>query len=521
MCWTGAAGTGTRSFQARGGAPRWEPAAAGGAPDVAGETMQSRILAAEALLGPDYTPAGPTEIVIEAGRIAAVSPAPPGAACGGLALPAPVNAHDHARPLSPTSFGLGGEPLETWLPGLGAMPSVDAGLAARAAFARAARGGVAASMVHLTRPMGLLPLAEEAVQIADAAEAVGIRIALAISLRDRNPLVYGDHGPVLDDVTGADAEAAARLEAALDRPMPPTEVQIAQVEAVAAALEGRGIDVQFGPTGPQWCSPELLSAIAEASSRSGRRIHMHLLETKYQRDWANRTHPDGLLPWLDAMGFLSPRLSLAHCTWARPEELALIAAREAQVVVNTSSNLHLKSGLAPVGAMCAAGVPMAMGLDGCAFDEDDDALRELRLMKALHAGTGFDDVLSPQRALSAACGTGRQVLGLEAGGVLAPGMPADILLLDETALDRDALLPIDPRVLLFARGRKEAIRALWVAGRPVMQEGRPTGLDAEAAEEALRAAFRAAMPATDAHRAAWPVTRQAVARWYRDRVGCC
>ena len=242
---------------------------------------------------------------------------------------------------------------------------------------------------------------------------------------------------------------------------------------------------------------------------------MHLLETKYQRQWADRARPEGLLAWLDERGFLSPRLAVAHCTWVRPDEAALLAQRGVQVVINTSSNMHLKSGLAPVAAMDEAGVTLGMGVDGCAFDEDDDALRELRLLKALHAGTGFDEVLAAQQALWAACGAGRQVLGLGDGGVLAPGMPADILLLDDAVLDRDRLLSTDPRTLLFARGRKEAIVALYAAGRIVMQAGRLTGIDGEAAEEVLRAAYRDALPATDAQRATWPTTRDGIAAWYR------
>ena len=54
-------------------------------------------------------------------------------------------------------------------------------------------------------------------------------------------------------------------------------------------------EVQYGPNGPQWCSDALLEAIAEASARNGRRIHMHLLETRYQRAWADAAHPEGVV----------------------------------------------------------------------------------------------------------------------------------------------------------------------------------------------------------------------------------
>lgn len=484
--------------------------------------MSESILVAKALVGPDFRPVGPSEIHMSDGRITAVTPAPEGAKTTALALPAPVNAHDHARPLSATSFGLAGEPLETWLVGLGAMPPVDAGLAARAALARAALGGSAAVMVHLTRPMGLVPLEEEVLQIADAADAVGLRIALALSLRDRNPLTYGDHGPVLDALSAnGDVAAASRLAATLNRPMPPIAAQIDAVERVAGALKGRGVDVQYGPTGPQWCSPDLLQAVAEASARTGRRVHMHLLETRYQRAWADQHYPDGIVQFLDRIGLLGPRLTLAHGTWCRAEELDAIAAAGATIAINTSSNLHLKSGIAPVTAMKAAGVRVAMGLDGCALDEDDDALRELRLMRLLHAGHGFDEGLSRQDVLDAACRAGRATLGLPEGGQLVAGAPADILLLDMTALDRDGLLPVDPRALLFARARREHILGLWVEGRHVISNRTLVGVNAAEAESALRAAYRDALPGTAEFREDWSKLRPALAAWFRDRMGCC
>ena len=92
---------------------------------------------------------------------------------------------------------------------------------------------------------------------------------------------------------------------------------------------------------------------------------------------------------LDAIGLLSPRLTLAHCVWARPDELELLAERGVTIAVNTSSNLHLRSGIAPVARMIEAGCRIALGIDGSALDDDDDALRELRLWHLLHVGKGL------------------------------------------------------------------------------------------------------------------------------------
>lgn len=471
-----------------------------------------------ALAGSDYTPTGPVVISITEGRIAAITPAPAPDGPPRLALPALVDAHNHARPLSSTSFGCGGKPLELWLPQLAAMPAVDAYTAAAASFARSLRGGTTAVMVHLTRAMGFKPLPEEAQDIARAARDVGISIGFAIALRDRNPLVYGDHEAVLARLPEATAKLARDTWL---RPLPPIAAQLALVDQVAEAVAGTGghIDVQYGPTGVQWCSDDMLAAISDASARTGRRVHMHLLETKPQRDWVDKAYPGGMVSHLADIGMLSPRLTLAHCVWARPDELALIARHGARIAVNSSSNLHLYSGRAPVATMLAAGVDVAVGLDGCALDEDDDALREVRLFHLLNRAPGFEDGgTTPARALRAACRTGRAGLGLGDGGVLAPGMSADIMLLDLAGLDRDALLPVDPRDLLFARGTQAHIAELWSQGRQVLADGQVLGIDQPGTEAALRKAYRAALPGTAALREVWPEIEAGIAAHYK---GCC
>ena len=245
------------------------------------------------LLPTDGAPAGPpVDISLADGRIAAVTPAADTPSRRLLAIPALVNAHDHARPLSPTSFGAAGKPLETWLLRLAAMPAIDPYLGALAAFGRAARAGAGSVMAHYTRFHGPMPPVDEAREIARAAADVGVRVTLAVFMRDRNPLVYGGDESVL---TKLPANARSVIEAQFLPATPSVEEQIARVEAIAAAVESAAFCVQFGPNGPQWCSDALLKAIAEASRRTGRRVHMHLLETRYQRAFADRAYPEGVV----------------------------------------------------------------------------------------------------------------------------------------------------------------------------------------------------------------------------------
>src|SRR5260370_5263305 len=176
-------------------------------------------------------------------------------------------------------------------------------------------------------------------------------------MKDGNPLVSGPSEWILAALPwGVRGEMERRL---LRKPASPRDY-MALVDDVAAAAAGRGFDVQYGPNGVQWCSDELLLAIAEASHRTGRRVHMHLLETKYQRQWADTNYPDGVVRMLDDIGLLSPRLTLAHCVRPSPDEFELLAERGVTIAANTSSNLHLHSAVAPVLQMKRSGCSVAL-----------------------------------------------------------------------------------------------------------------------------------------------------------------
>jgi cytosine/adenosine deaminase-related metal-dependent hydrolase len=468
---------------------------------------------------PDRPVAANRQIRLSGGQVEAVAAIAPAEADALFVMPALVNAHDHGRAVRTSSLGAAGKPLETWLQYQALIPSLDPYLVAVVALSRAALGGVGTVMMHLTRPQGLTDLPTEAAAIALPARDVGVRVGFAVSMRDRNPLVYGPSEPIL---AALPPQARREIENIVRRPARQPREFIALFDEVVAAAAGPMFDVQFGPNGVQWCSDALLAAIAEESQRGGRRIHMHLLETRYQRAWADATHPDGVVKHLDALGLLSPRLTLAHCVWARPDELELLAARGVTIAVNTSSNLHLRSGIAPVARMIASGCRIALGIDGGALDDDDDALRELRLLHLLHVGTGFNVAMNREQLLRAAFANGRLSVTNTAGdGVVRAGEPADLLLLDWAGIDDDRLRPdIDALQLVLTRATARHIRELIVGGKTVVRDGVVTGVDAVAARAELADRLRAGMVDKAAIAAALPALEQGIAKHFEPSPGC-
>jgi len=476
----------------------------------------NRIEVASLFAGPESGLIHDAVLTHEGGVISSVEAAVPAAQGRRLVIPALVNAHDHARPTA-SSFGSLNMPLETWILRSPLIAPPDPYLVAAVSFGRNARAGTGAMMVHYTKPSGRMGMVDEARAIARAAGDVGIRLAFALAVRDQNPLVYGDAAGVLAGLSPAGRTV-------IEKGLPPApaspQAYLALVEDIASAIAGPMVDVQLGPAGVQWCSRALLEAIAEHSARTGRRIHMHLLETIYQRRWADKAHPEGIVRYLRDIGFLSERVTLAHCIHAAPDELDMIAASGARIVTNFSSNLHLHSGLAPIAEAHRRGCAIAVGVDGVALDEDEDALREMRLVQMAHDGIGFERTWSRADFLGLAIRNGRRATGAPGDGSLKPGAAADYVVVDLDRLDRDALMPLDPLDLLFARGNASHVSEVVVASRTIARDGQPTGIDLPAMETEMRTAFRHSLSTQAGFLSAWQPLEDGVMRWYRAHCGC-
>ena len=275
-------------------------------------------------------------------------------------------------------------------------------------------------------------------------------------MRDQNPVVYGDERAGSLGLPGDDRKTIEELF--VRAPMSPKEY-IELTDAIASAIAGPKVDVQLGPAGVQWCSKPLLEAVAENSARPAAAFTCICWRPSTSAPGRTANFPQGIVRYLRDIGFLSERLTLAHCIHARPDELDMIAASGARIVTNFSSNMHLRSGLAPIAAAHKCGCAIAVGVDGLALDEDDDVLREMRLVQMMHGGLGFKRNWTLRRVLRARRANGRKATGAPGTGELVPGAPADFVTIDLDRLDRDQIMPVDPLdVAVCARQRVAGAR---------------------------------------------------------------
>jgi cytosine/adenosine deaminase-related metal-dependent hydrolase len=364
---------------------------------------------------------------------------------GFVLLPLFVNAHDHGRGAGNVAAGIPDGPLEEWIADLRRHPASTQEALVGGGCDLMVASGVGASVICVN-PQSPDTRAE----VVAAAEAVldrGARAAVVYPLAD----TMGTVGGRSRQAAGWGTEEIAR--------------RLAEVEEIASKFESPLVDVQLGPIGPQWVSEATLRAVARHAEQTGRRVHMHLLESPRQRLWADATYPEGIVEWLHRTGLSGPGVCFAHGTQLRPDEMATLGSRGCVLSLNASSNMRLCSGTAPIAQARAAGMVVGAGLDGLALADDADYWTELRLLRGLQqAETG--QVVVADELINELTAGGRRALGRAAPLAPAPGRLADFVLLDITGyrhlLSRPDWSAAD---VALAIGRPGRVAEVWVGGQ--------------------------------------------------------
>ena len=441
------------------------------------------------VLDPDR-PVEQCDIRVEDGRIAEMGPclAPRGEetidAEGLLAMPGLINAHTHSgqsldRGTTPNL------PLDLWLAWavFGSVPrsADDAYTTAAAGALEMLQTGCTSVLDHVYLPHGSPEdFAAHGEAVVAAYSDVGLRAGVAPMVGD---LPFAQTVPVhllADGDAGSGASAGAAGDAAAGLPPEPAldpGALAGMVGDFLAAHRGRHRRVSplVGPSAFQRCSDDFLERLAGLARRHGVGVHTHLLETKSQIFAGRHRWGRSTVAQARAMGFLGRGSSLAHAVWVDGDEIEMIAASGAAVVHNPCSNLRCGSGVMPAVEMAAAGVPVAVGADGAASNDNQNMFEALKLATLLPTLAG-DHRRWPtaEEVWARSLRGGASALGLPVGR-LAPGSPADIVLLE---LDRHVLAERPQLVasLVYAE-HGESVNTVIVHGETVVRDGRSTRVD--------------------------------------------
>jgi cytosine/adenosine deaminase-related metal-dependent hydrolase len=170
-------------------------------------------------------------------------------------------------------------------------------------------------------------------------------------------------------------------------------------------------------------------------------------------------------------GFLTRRLTAAHCVWVDDEEIALLAEHGVAAIHCPRSNAVLGCGIAPLRRLLDAGVTVGLGTDSPASAPSFDMFEELRAAVFLaRAREQRPDALGAGDALELATLGSARALGLEDEvGSLEPGKRADLVVV---SLEGSPFLPWeDPAAAVVLGGSPERVTATLVDGEIRYERG--------------------------------------------------
>jgi cytosine/adenosine deaminase-related metal-dependent hydrolase len=214
-------------------------------------------------------------------------------------------------------------------------------------------------------------------------------------------------------------------------------------------------------------------------------MHTHLAENDhdvaYSRERFGRTPAE----YAEDLGWLGDDVWHAHCVKLDATGIARFASTRTGVAHCPTSNMRLASGIAPIPAMRAAGVPVGLGVDGSASNDGAQMVAEARMAMLLQrvgaslAPFGCDvgpSAMGARDALELATRGGATVLGRDDVGHLAPGMCADLALFDLGTLGFAGGALHDPVGALLLCASPQAAYTI-VGGRVLVRQGQLTSFE--------------------------------------------
>jgi 5-methylthioadenosine/S-adenosylhomocysteine deaminase len=235
----------------------------------------------------------------------------------------------------------------------------------------------------------------------------------------------------------------------------------------------------IAPHAPYTVSEAHLKAARALSDKTGAPIVTHIAETKREVDDSLKVKGDSPIDYLNRIGFLNNRVIAAHVVWPSDEELGLLKQLGVGIVHNPQSNMKLASGVAPVPQMLKNDLPVGLGTDGAASNNDLSLWEEMDTAAKLHKLISRDPkVVSAQEAFEMATIRGARALHLEKEiGSIEKGKRADIVIVDLDDLNQTPYYNIYSDLVYAAKAGD--VRTVIVEGRVIMRDRRLLTLNEE------------------------------------------
>lgn len=386
-------------------------------------------------------------------------------------IPGLINAHHHVG-LTPFQMGVLDEPLETWIPARWAIRNIDPYLDTLWCAIQMIESGVTTVQHnHMTsRLPPELSLYDGASRAVDAYADSGMRVAFSLIHRERNSFVYEDDERFLATLPAELADRARSFIGA--NPLTSDDY----LDAVGDLYSNRSdprINIFVSPHNVHTCAEETIAAFSDFARQRETGLHIHVQETIYQRMYGTRHWNGTPLAHLQELGVLGPEVSCAHGVWLSESDLDILGDTGVAICSNPSSNLRLKSGVAPLNRLLSRGATVALGMDEAGINDDNDILQEMRLAQKLHREPGVSSPYPTSHDIfHMATVNGAKVTFFDDVGTIEPGKRADLVLIDLERIEDPYLHPDTDIVdALVYRGKGLDVDTVMVDGEVLLRGG--------------------------------------------------
>ena len=191
------------------------------------------------------------------------------------------------------------------------------------------------------------------------------------------------------------------------------------------------VDYRLGFHSEYSCCKKLLKAIADISKQYKAPVYMHNSETALEVQ--NCMERYGMTPvqLMDEVGLFEYGGAGHHLLYTDDRDKKIMKEKGIYVVTNPSSNLKLASGIAPIKEYLDYGIPIAIGTDGPASNNNLNFFKEMYLTATLQKVKYQDAAaVKPEQILQMATVNGARLLGLTHCDCIAEDKQADLILID-------------------------------------------------------------------------------------------
>jgi 5-methylthioadenosine/S-adenosylhomocysteine deaminase len=256
--------------------------------------------------------------------------------------------------------------------------------------------------------------------------------------------------------------------------------------------EGGRVAFRYGPACENSTTPALLRQVRALADQHGVAIHMHIAESKYGWDNIYRRHGQSPVSYLHDLGLLGPDLLGAHLIWLTDHDIQILKETGTTVSYNPECHMKLALGVSPVVKMLQADIPVSLGTDSPAVNDNMDLFEAARVGAFLQKLSSSDPTVVPAyQALEMATIGGARALGMaDEIGSLEVGKKADVILVDLTGAH---LRPINNIVnnLVYSASATGDVKTVVIDGQVVVEDRTLVGWDEQAVlAEAEEFAFR-------------------------------